>query len=246
MICNRTEHGWEILYQRAHALLAAQLVLPWRPEERPALWMPTLSAIAQHDNGWQEWEPGRRLTDLGIPRDFTETPAADLVAQSERALTRAWHQGLWCGLLVSRHLTRLYEPLRGTDPDLDRLLDAQGPLRARWRASLGAEPAAVEAAYALLNWGDTLSLTLCRRRLPPDARALEIGAGPDGTRYDVFARDDGTLGITPWPYACAAFDVTADTYRLDQLTFENDEALARALRAAPVTVRRWTLRTDDA
>ena len=242
MICNRTETGWEIVYQRAHALLAAHLVLHWKASERPERWMATLSAVAQHDNGWQEWEPGERLTPVGTPRNFTETPPKDLVAQSERALLRAWHQSLWEGLLVSRHLSRLYEPLREASGELATFLDGLPGQRQRWRRTLGVKKGEVDAAYALLRWADTFSLALCQHKLPEDERALEIGQGPDGTRYDVARRADGSLRVEPWPYEVDAFGVELDRYRLGQLTFADDDALAQALHGATAEPLRWTLR----
>ena len=244
MICNRTETGWEIIYQRAHALLAAHLVVHWKVAERPKRWMATLSAVAQHDNGWQEWEPGERLTPVGTPRDFTETPPKDLVAQSERALLRAWHQSLWEGLLVSRHFSHLYEPMRETSSDLAAFLDRLPEQRRRWRKTLGVKKGEVDAAYALLRWADTFSLALCQHKLPKDERALEIGAGPDGTRYDVRQSSEGAVAVTPWPYELAAFDVEIERYRLDQLVFENDQALAEALHSATAEPLRWTLRAS--
>ena len=244
MICNRTETGWEILYQRAHALLAMQLIQHWRPAQRPDRWASTLVATAEHDNGWQEWEPGDRLTPAGTPRDFRETPVADLVAQSERAVQRAWHQDLWSGLLVSRHIAHLYADLRTDESAIDALLSEQTALRQQWRRTLDVRVADVDPAYALLLWGDTFSLVLCQHHLPFGGRAIEIGTGPDGTRYDAAQRDDGTLAVRPWPYAVERFDVHVDQYVLGQLTFDDADALADALADASPAELRWTLRAD--
>ena len=162
MICNRTEKGWEIIYQRAHGLLAAQLIAPWKTGERPEAWTELLAATAQHDNGWQEWEPGKRLTDLGTPLSFQDTPVDDLVAQSERAVQRARHQSLWAGLLVSTHVQHLYKTR--TEAPLRALLEQQTALRQTWRRALGVRQKDVDADYAYLLGGDTFSLVLCCRR----------------------------------------------------------------------------------
>ncbi|GAB5518863.1 MAG: hypothetical protein RhofKO_11140 [Rhodothermales bacterium] len=242
MICNRIASGWEIIYQRAHAILAAQLIQYWNEAERPARWLETLSATAQHDNGWQEWESASRLTDQHIPRDFTETPIADYVSQSERVVHRACHQSLWCGLLVSRHVSWLYEPLRGEDSSLDALLNQQKTLRRAWRSTLKLKVADIDYGYAFLQWGDALSLILCKRQLPIRGRALEIAPGPDGTRYDVAELEDGVLSITPWPFDRNEFAVHLDTHCLDQLTFDSESDLADALDTAAVQPRCWTLK----
>lgn len=36
MIVNATQKGWEIIYHRAHALLAAQLAGQWKRQNAPA------------------------------------------------------------------------------------------------------------------------------------------------------------------------------------------------------------------
>lgn len=251
MICNKTETGWDVIYQRAHALLAAALVEHWRADQRPSRWIETLCAVAQHENGWQEWEASNQLTELGTPKTLGEGSLADTAQQLHHAITRARHQSLWCGLLVSRHATQLFDAQRGQIDALDKLLDAQVELRRRWQAQLGVDDQTLAAAYALLLFGDTFSLILCREEVPFGGRRLEIEAGPDGTRYDVrqvdgaqdvTASGDRVLTVEPWPYAVDEFTASVDVYPLRQLTFADDHALARALDAAVVRPRRWTVR----
>lgn len=241
MICVRRETGWEVVHQRAHALLAMQLAFPWRSAERPFRWVETLAAIAQHDHGWQEGEAKARLTALGTPRSFDEVELEIVTAQARRVLHRAWHQSIWVALLISRHMDHLYAPCRDEHAPLADLLDEQAQNRRRWRKALGVKQEEVDAAYALLLWADTLSLTLCRDQLPFGARAVEIGAGPDGQRYDARRRQDGTLSVEPWPYEEARFEVAVETYCLRQLTFDTYDAFEQTLSAAKPTQRRWTL-----
>lgn len=241
MICNRTQYGWEIIYQRAHALLAAKCVENWRRDQRPRHWLDTLNAIAQHDNGWQEWEDVEQLTPTGTPRTFDETELEDIVAQARRVLQRARHQSLWSSLLISRHISQLYEPKRGEHEELDALLDDQPQWRESWRQVLEIETDELEQAYAILLWGDTLSLVLCRQALPFSERAIEIGAGPDGTRYDARQLRNGVIRIEPWPYEVERFPVGVDTYELQQLTFDSSSELEQALREAHCRRRTWEL-----
>lgn len=239
MICNRVEQGWEVVYQRAHAMLAAELIAPWRTDEQPERWTELLTATAQHDNGWQEWEPGKRLTRHGTPLNFTDTPVADLVAQSWRAVRRAKHQSLWTGLLVATHVQHLYRMRE--EPEIREMLDELQSRRAAWRRALGVRQVDVDADYAYLLFGDTFSLVLCCRQLPFGERRIEIET-LGGTRYETWQRQDGTLGVDPWPYRLDAFEVGVDVYTLDQLTFASDDALADALDAARPRRVRWMLR----
>lgn len=245
MICNQTETGWEIIFQRAHALLAAKLVTYWRPEERPLRWTETLNAVAQHDNGWQEWESGERLTESGTPRNFGQLPLHLTVEQAQRVVERAWHQSMWVGLLVSRHVSHLHERRRGELRALDELLDRQQELRARWQESLGVSQEDVDCAYRLLLCGDAFSLILCQQQLPFDERRLEIGIGPNGAHYDVYQRSDGTVVVDPWPYDRERFEVAVDCHYLNQVTFSSDDELADALRGAEIRPRLWHVARAD-
>lgn len=240
MICTPRPDGWELLFQNAHGLLAMRLLAPWKAELRPVRWDEVLYATALHDNGWQEHEPGDRLTPLGTPRHFEETTAADVVRQSERALERVWHASVFAGLVLAEHFRVLY----GAHPDaaVQAMLAAQRARGATARRRLGVKQAEVAAHYAPLRWADTLSLTLClhRLRLFPNRRVeLErIGRAPTFA----WSRADGTIGLDPWPYAPASLTVKAYAYPLRQLTFEHDDALAAALAAPPPEVLTWTLR----
>ena len=75
MIVNPTPTGWQIIYQQAHALLAAQLAWAWPPFLPPDRWVGLLAAIAQHDDEQAAWH-GRGghhgLTPAGAPANFTQ------------------------------------------------------------------------------------------------------------------------------------------------------------------------------
>ena len=242
MICTRTPTGWELVYQNAHARLAADLLRPLRAELRPARWGALLYATALHDNGWQEWEPGDHRTPLGTPRHFRETTTADILRQSEFALQRVRHGSLFAALLVAEHVRSLYRRLG--DPAVDAMLRAQTRERARWRRALGVTQPEVAAHYPALRWADTLSLMLCERALPQDELRVEVGRLP-GAGAPTFAwrRADGSVGLDPWPYADGeTVEVSAEVVRLRRLTFGTDAALARAMASATPQVATWRLR----
>ncbi len=240
MIVNPIKEGWEIIYQQAHALLAAELALHWRADQRPIYWMATLAAIAQHDDGQKDWRGKDGLTPAGAPADFTQVPF--VLEQATEVLHEARFQGRWRTLLTSLHLSFLYEPLRGTDQTIDNLLDAQEPLQKACRQSLQVHKKQVQQAYALMQWCDRLSLILCRRELPEMERLLEISPGPDGTPYQVRQRQSGTVEVLPWPFETPSVTVTVEASYLPQLQFKDDAALAEALRKAPIKTKTWELR----
>lgn len=238
MIVNATRNGWEIIYHRAHALLAAQLAGQWRRKNAPARLYETLAAISHHDDLEKEWEEDN-LTEAGAPMDFTlhrEMSLDKLVNLAKNARYR----GRWVALLISKHISRLNEPQRGQSPELDEFLDEQLQNQERWRQELGIEQADVDAAYAFMQWCDRLSLILCQQELPADERFLEISKGPDGQRYDIMQRGDGLVTVEPWPFEDEKFTVNAEACSLSQVKFDSNAELTQALQAAPVKILEWT------
>lgn len=249
MIVNQTETGWEIIYQRAHALLAGQIASHWQVKERPSRWFETLAAITQHDDYGREWEHEDQLTPAGAPKHFRLGGTPDLI-QPREVTTNSQYQGRWIALLTSMHTSFLYEPLRDESAEIAEFLDEQLANQARWRKELKVNKAEAESAYAIMQWCDALSLILCQRQLPPDGRAVEVSRGPDGTRYDVMQRDDspdedeakaGTIYVTikPWVFEEAEFSVSIEATYLDQLSFKSNDELRSALKSGRIEPIVW-------
>ncbi|OON68302.1 DUF3891 family protein [Hymenobacter sp. CRA2] len=240
MIVNYTADGWQLIYQQAHALLAAQLLHQWPAFLPLDRWVGLLAAAAQHDDGQRRWDGRYALTPAGAPADFTMKDFS--LEQATEVMHEARFQGRWRSLLTSMHMSFLYEELRGQQPEIDVFLDEQRQCQQRWRRELKLKKDEAQQAYALLQWCDRLSLILCRRELPEMERALEISLGPDGQRYDVRQRADESVQVAPWPFAAAEFEVSVEAAVLRQLQFGSDEELSAAIKAAPAETLRWTLR----
>ena len=244
MIVNSTPAGWQIIYQQAHALLAAQFAWHWAPTLPPDRWVGLLAAIAQHDDEQADWR-GRGghhgLTAAGAPANFTQKEVS--LEQAAGVLAAARFQGRWRSLLTSLHLSCLYENLRGQKKEIDAFLDelVAGQKKARKELSLTKKQA--DDAYTLLHWCDRLSLILCRHEIPEMGRAVEIARGPDGPTHTLAQPvADGPVCIHPWPFRDAELLVSVEASVLTQLQFKDDAELAVALRAAPIEALCWTLR----
>lgn len=240
MIVNHTPAGWQIIYQQAHALLAAQLLHQWPPFLPPDQWVGLLAAAAQHDDEQADWTGHYGLTPAGAPANFTMKEFS--LEQATRLMHAARFQGRWRSLLTSLHLSTLYESLRGQQAETDAFLDEQLAHQKTWRRELKLKKAQTDQAYALLHWCDRFSLILCRQELPEMGRALEIYRGPDGHRHEVRRpTEDGPVQVQPWPFREAQFSVSVEASVLHQLQFAHDAELAEALREAPIETLRWEL-----
>ncbi len=237
MIVNPTESGWEVIYQPAHALLAAKLAAHWRVDQRPERWVETLVALAQHDDESGDWSGSGHLSDVGAPLDFSLREHTTL-QQPALVTHELQSKGQWAALLISMHMSFLYESMRDESPKIAAFLNEQLANQKFWRAALDMTRKEADAAYALFQWCDRMSLILCRRELPEAGRALEVSAAPDGTRCDVVYKDE-IVSVQPWPFEETHFTVHVESIQLDQLHFKDDRELQAALQKTPVTELSW-------
>ncbi|MFN6485635.1 MULTISPECIES: DUF3891 family protein [unclassified Nostoc] len=242
MIVNATQNGWEVIYHRAHALLAAQLAGQWRRKDAPVRLYETIAAISHHDDLEKEWEEDI-LTEAGAPKDFMLSSNDDVDANIEKLANlakNALYRGRWVALLISMHISRLNEPSRGKGEKLDKFLDEQLQNQQLWRKELGIKKEEVDSAYAFMQWCDRLSLILCQQELPADERFLEISKGPEGERYDIMQRSDNLVVVKSWPFQNDKFTVNVEACDLSQVKFESSAELSQALQEAPIKVLEWT------
>lgn len=243
MIVNLQTDGWEIIYHRAHALLAAQIAGQWDFDKQTYRLYETIAAIAHHDHLEKEWEEDQ-LTEAGAPLDFTlekESPVEKLRKHADEAL----YQSRWVAMLISMHLCFLNQGKGETDPEIADFLKDQRQRQAEWQAELEISPKEAEKAYTYMRWCDRLSLILCQRQIPAAGRKLEITKGPSGETYNIYSLDSGDLSVTPWPFSCEKFTVQVDACYLSQLQFSSNDELTQALKEAPRKSLVWTLRKSD-
>ena len=238
MIVNATETGWDIIFQRAHALLAGKIAMQWRVSERPEPWTDVLSAIVDHDDGQRDWQTRAHLTEAGAPLDFTYQ-ATDL-AQAKRTVRNARYRSRWVALLTSMHTSALYERLRGTDSEMDTFLDEQQDYQRKLRRAVGIRKEEAEKMYRLMFFCDACSLVLCKGEVPSNGNRLELATTPGRQTAYIFQRDDERLSLDPWPFEHANFTVKVDVFRLQQLSFKNDQELHEALDEAEVLDKQWS------
>jgi hypothetical protein len=241
MISNLQQNGWEVIYHRAHALLAAQIAGHWEPKKRPIRWLETIAAISHHDDLEKEWD-GNHLTEAGAPLDFTLIRGVSIEGvESFRQLARnSQYRGRWVAMLISMHISFLNEGNRGKLPEMDSFLDEQLQHQEQWRKELNITKDEAVQAYAFFQWCDRLSLILCNHSLPADERALEITTGPDGNSYDVIQGRDGNVTVKPWPFLEEKFTVNVEASYLNQLKFDTNAELTEALQNAPIKTLEWT------
>lgn len=239
MIVNAVAEGWEIIYQQAHGVLAAQLAYHLKPSLQSINWVETIIAIANHDNRQKVWQGTDGLTEAGAPADFTLLPPTLDQATSLMHATR--FQSQWVMLLTSMHMTFIYEAFRTKNKDFQKFLDEQAALQKNLRQNLKINKEQARKTYAIMQWCDSLSLILCRNEVPDGSRLLEIAKGPAGEPYFIKQLENDSLQISPWPFNKDEVKLHAEYRTLEKLYFKNDEALAQALHVTQPGLKNWLL-----
>lgn len=245
MIVISVEAGWDIIYQSAHALLAGRLATELRRLPKVSYWAETLAAIVDHDDHKESFGQNLYLTELGAPKDFTQVrfTARERFEEVQRRIDHGFRKHRWIGLLAARHAEELYRDQK-VSKKLKELLIQERKRRATVLDELKATEKELEAAYAVLQWCDRMSLILCQNELPAMQRRVEVASLGDRKRYLIWCREDETVDVDPWPFTSDHFTVQAECRTLSQLTFPSDRELERCLKKCPVSVRSWNFRND--
>lgn len=247
------------VHQTTHALMAAQFCRFWGNDDfaAPRPYMSIMMAIAQHDNGWTEWEAAPRLRQDGFPMDFmTFTDQAEKTRLWQRGIDRVWAQHPYAALIVSRHAAILYEAFQaenaydeGNAQEVNRFLADQRQLLRKARhlfagdveflAALQRE--VIETNTRLLQFGDHASLQVS---VPWSSETLLAHCPVDysGAETEIhMCYDERTITFNPWSFGVDMFEVTLEGYLLEQDHFADETDYHGALSAAPFYRKTWNV-----
>jgi hypothetical protein len=239
MIVNYTEQGWEIITQRAHGVLAAQIAMQWRKKDRPARWTETLIAIADHDDAQIELEAEDLLTAQGGPVNFKMKKFEP--EHCQRLHDFSISKSRYIALLTSIHMVFLHKTEADTNPLVKPFLAEQQRLQKEWMKDLGITQKEIDAAYGLMEWCDAFSLLLAQHEVQPENRTVEVSRGPDDKQYKLLQNENGSLTVNPWPFEDDNFTLTLESRTLATLQFKNVTQFKKELADAKVLTRVWQL-----
>ncbi len=238
MIVNYKEKGWQIITQRAHGIVAAQLAFHWRVKDRPERWVETVLAIAEHDDAENELDGETLITPAGGPLNFSmktfELPHCKKLASLTLMKSR------YLALLTSMHMEFLYRKDAADDPKAKAFLDEQKALREQWLQELKLTEEKALQIYDLLEWCDALSLLICKADLQPEQRSIEISTGPDKKKYNLVQLDEETLSVLPWPFEKNQFSINYDYRSIQQISFSSSTKFRASFLEAEVAEKSWT------
>lgn len=241
MIVRKIYQGYEIIFQRNHALLAGALARELKGALRPPHWTETLSAILEHDDGQTDWSDAEWITDEGHPIDFSER-GFDL-AQAQRVTNESSYKSTWVQLLISMHATSLCQASENQTPEMLQFVTEQKDIQRKLRKLHSLRKTEVEGYYRFLRWCDECSLILCKGAIDQNKRRpMTIGEITSRTTVQMARTSDGFLTITPWCFHNEFFTVSAELFRMKQTCFQSTEELKNHIANTRPTTKTWTFK----
>ena len=226
MIVASHTKGWKIITQRSHGLLAAMLAYQFDIDLPSVIMVPTIIAIAEHDDGIAETLANKNLTDAGAPRHFLvddDSNTTDL-KQQLNVMETATSKSQINALLTSMHIDFIFDAKKGgPDKELNDFLKAQEKSRKQILKHLDIDSKYSERLYRFVEWCDAFSLLICMDRIQPEGRKMEISETPDGTVNQTFYKSENVISVDPWPFKNETFTVFYEFKIVEQLKFKSVE-----------------------
>ena len=257
--------------QTDHAFLAGFFAREYGNElfKRPEPSASFCLAVAEHDNGWQEWElePGVDQKTF-TPYTFMTIPTSEHINLYQRGIDRVVKVDLYAGLLVAAHCMGLYDRTRATIPgysakyvkteDQQKVNDFVQRLRLqqlRLKVDLRNDPAtkpfvdenSIKTNSLRLEALDRLSLFFCLGA-SEETTIDGVPLADDGKEIDLFVRPAGhnQFTVDPYPFRRDPLDFAILARRIPKRRYSDDADLQKVLTAAPFYNICYTLRSRSA
>ena len=244
MIVASHQKGWKIINQRSHGLLAAMLAYQYKIDLPNDIIVPTLIAIAEHDDGAAETLQNKNLTEAGAPRHFMVGDEANKteLKQKLNVMEIATAKSQLNALLTSMHLNFIFgnEDAK-KDKKLADFLKEQEKNRKAILNHLNIDKKYADRLYRFVEWCDAFSLLICMDKIQPEGRKMEISKSPDGDMNQTYYKAENVITVEPWVFKNDTFKVFYEYKIIEQLKFNSIEEFNEICEKTPVQREEFTL-----
>ena len=237
MIVESHQKGWKIINQRSHGLLAAMLAYQYDIDLPNEIIVPTLIAIAEHDDGIAETLENENLTEAGAPRHFlvrNDSKKLDL-KQHINMMEIASSKSQLNALLTSIHINFIFsDTTAGENKKFDAFLKEQKRNQKEIIKHLEIDKKYADRLYRFVEWCDAFSLLICMNKIQPEGRKMEISKSPDGVMNLAFYKSENVITVKPWVFKSDTFKVFYEYKIVEQLKFASIKEFNKICLATPV------------
>lgn len=242
MIVASHNEGWQIITQRSHGLLAAMIAYQYDVKLPNEIIVPTLIAIAEHDDGVAETLETKNLTDAGAPRNFlvSDKSRKTELKQYLNVMEVATSKSQLNALLTSMHLNFIFGGInKENDSNLNKFLQDQKSNRKKILKHLNIDKTYSERLYRLVEWCDAFSLLICLDKIQPQGRKMEVSESPEGDLSQAFYKDENIISVEPWVFKESSFKVFYEYKIVEQLKFDSVEEFDEIYNKATLQTREF-------
>ncbi len=255
-----------VIRQTDHAFLAGFFAREWGNESfsKPQPNASFSLAVAEHDNGWGEWELQPQLDPkTHLPYSFMSIPTATHIALYQKGIERLVKVDHYAGLLASMHATGLYDRARATMPGfsakyvksdenhpvndfVQQLRLQQLRLKVDLRANAVTKPfmedPLVNANVARLEALDRLSLHFCLNpRLDAMVDAVPVNDKGEEADLELHAEGSNVVAVSPYPFRRDLLSFSIMTRRVPKKIYSSDLDFQKTLAAAQFFPMKFTM-----
>lgn len=256
-----------VIRQTDHAFLAGFFAREWGNEtfSKPQPNGSFCLAVAEHDNGWTEWELKPELDPrTRLPHSFMSLPTATHIALYQRGIERLVKADHYAALLTSMHASELYDRARATMPGYSakyvraeenhlvtdfvqqlrlQQLRLKADLRANAQTKAFMEEVAVHANAARLQALDRLSLYFCMNS-QQDTVLEGVPVNEQGVEADLELHAEGgnVVAVSPYPFRRDGLTFSIMTRRVPKKVYGSDQEFQKTLGGSAYAPIRFTMR----
>ena len=271
MILHEENNEVVIIRQTDHALLSGFFAREWGNElfTRPEPFESFRLAVAEHDNGWQDWEVLPKIDPATfLPYSFMSIPTEDHIALYQHGLERILKVDHYAALLASMHCALLYDRTRATMPgfsakyvrsneshlvnDFVQRLKLQ---QLRLKVDLRANPATkrfteekfLQANLQRLEALDRLSLYFCLPNLGDSViESVPLNNESSEADWELRRESAGTITLAPYPFRREPLSVSILARRVPKRHYADDADFQNTLARTAYSPLKFTLRRGKA
>jgi hypothetical protein len=260
-----------LIRQTDHAVLSGFFARALGNElfSRPEPFESFCLAVAEHDNGWNEWELLPQIDPKTFgPYNFMSIPTEEHIALYQRGIERVVRADRYAGLLVSMHCMGLYDRTRATMPGFSAkyvksdeshlVADFIQRLRLqqlRLKVDLRADPVlkryaddhALRANLQRLEALDRLSLYFCLAPLDGSTiDAVPVNGNGSEADWDLQPAGNNLVTLKPYPFAKDPLEISILARRVPRRRYADENEFQKVLAQSSYFAMNFTLSEDGA
>jgi hypothetical protein len=256
-----------VIRQTDHAFLAGFFAREWGNEQfsKPQPNGSFCLAVAEHDNGWSEWELQPTLDpQTRLPFSFMSIPTETHIALYQKAIERVVRVDHYAALLASMHASVLYDRARATMPGfsskyvkneeshianefVQQLRLQQLRLKVDLRASAATKPfmeePLINANLARMEVLDRMSLHFCMNpQQDVVLDAVPVNGQGEEADLELHAEGDNVAAVAPYPFRREPLAFSIMARRVPRRIYSSDADFQKTLAATRYVPLKFTMR----